>query len=172
MEGKLKIKRFEDVNPREKYFVLYDNNIHRVISLKKDKVQLENVDKAVSRSEITPIKLKIQVDKMLCDLLFDDYYKLDEVKEDMIIEGNIVKFKQKSSEGDTVTISALNIVDKYGLYDHNSRYGTVHSIEKTHHVILMNKNNVEIRCKRSDYKIVNMHDEQRLFHIPCPKCRQ
>lgn len=171
MEGKLKIVKFEDVNPRRKYFVFYKDEIHQVEDLKKNKVKLVHLKTPVNRDQVTPVKLKVKVDKMLCDLLFDDYKKIiGDLEEDMILQGTITKFKQKASEGDTIVITSLHIIDKYGFYDHNVRYGTVHSIEPTHHIVLMNKDNVEVRCKRTDYKIVNVHDEQKIFHLPCECC--
>ena len=77
MEGKLKIVKFQDVNPREKYFVMYKDLISRVISFKKDKIKLEGVKELVTSSwqlENRPVKaydLKVFSDKKVVVSAFD-----------------------------------------------------------------------------------------------------
>lgn len=85
------------------------------------------------------------------------------------LSGTFETILTKTIENESVIIRNIDIIDKFKLYDKQSRIGIVKSFNKKH-IFEIECGNIIVNCKREDFKKLHKENTITMIRCVCEKC--
>lgn len=86
------------------------------------------------------------------------------------LEGTVIRRTISVEIGDTVRLTNIRHIDKYGLYEYSSR--TCKIINYKDYYYHLKCGNVIVKCKREDFSIIDGDNLRSFFQLKCKHCNK